>query len=112
MVRYIRAANYDYYPFLDTKEFVKLLWHIRTEAKRLGLKYEYYDNPDPNDLGGENRDKSNAIWIYDSNGDLLVSLLIEATKTKLTVSYDNNKESFKSFSEAKDFITQVLESVA
>ena len=50
MVRYIRAANYDYYPFLDTKEFVKLLWPIRTEVKRLGLKYEYYDNPDPDDL--------------------------------------------------------------
>lgn len=111
MKRYIKSANYDYYPFLDTREYNSLLWYIKTEARKFGLVAEYYDNPDPNDLGGENRDRSNAVWIYDANGNEVADFLIEATKNDLSVSCNGRRNTFSSFADAKEYIAEMLEEV-
>ena len=112
MVRYIKSANYDYYPFLDTKEYSNLLWFIKTEARRVGLVAKYYNDPDPNDLGGENRDRSNAVWIYDSDGNEIGEIIIQASKSDLSVDFEGDVEYFDSFQGAKNCIAQILESLA
>lgn len=115
MKRYIKSGklyDYTYYPFLDTREYNKFLWFIKTEAKQYGLSAEYYDTVDPNDLGGGNQFKSNAIWVYDSQGTEVAYLTVQATKTDLIIDYDNKPSYFESFTDAEAYITDIFESVA
>ena len=115
MKRYIKSGklyDYTYYPFLDTREYNKFLWFINTEAKQYGLSVKYYDSKDPNDLGGENRSKSNAVWVYDSQGTEIAYFVIQATKSDLIIDYDNKSSYFESFADAEVYVTDIFESVA